>query len=86
MTPDTPSTGSGLNEIVPFSNVPTVRIYLTETRRQRFGDALVLYVEIKGEDDQYRQTSVQIIPNQVPDTQYYDIDVAGINTGRVVIT
>lgn len=86
LSPEDDSSGSGLNEIVPFIGVSTKRIYITASRRARFGDALVLYVEIKGEDGRYRKTSVEIIPDVVPDTNYYDVDLAGINEGRIIIT
>ena len=82
----TTSTGSGLNELVYFTNVSSYVVNLTATRRARFGDALVLQVEIKGEDNQYRFTTVEIKPNQITDTAYYTIDFGGLATGRITIT
>lgn len=77
---------SGLNEYVPFSNVSTLRINLTGARRTRFGDILVIQVFIIGEDGKYRLTSLETVPDQVPDTNWYDIDLGGLSSGYAVIT
>jgi hypothetical protein len=56
------------------------------TRKNRFGDAAVIYVEILGEDGKYRKTSVEIVPDSEIITTSYAIDFGGISTGRVIIT
>lgn len=82
---DTPSS-PGLNEIVYFTNVSSLVVNLTDTRRARFGDALVIQVEIKGEDNKYRVTNVEVVPNDPDNTTYYTIDFGGVSIGRLIIT
>jgi hypothetical protein len=80
------SDSSGKNEIIPFSNVSTLTIPWNATRKARFGDAGVLYVEILGEDGKYRNSGIEAVPNVVPNTASYNIDLGGLATGRVIIT
>lgn len=77
---------SGKNEVIPFSNVSTLTIPWNNTRINRFGVAGVIYVEIVGEDGKYRQTSVEIVPDNPTTTASYAIDLGGLATGRVIIT
>lgn len=87
ITPDpvNPDT-SGKNEIIAFSNVTTVTIPWNTTRKNRFGDAAVIYVEVIGDDGLYRQTSVEIVPDDPNNTTSYNIDLGGPATGRIIIT
>lgn len=77
---------SGKNEVIPFTNVSNVTLAWNNTRKLKFGDAAVIYVEILGEDGEYRQTSVEIRPNSAVNTTSYFIDLGGLSTGRIVIT
>lgn len=87
ITPDPGSNDiSGKNEIVRFENQSFLTIQWDSTRKVRFGDAGVLYVEIKGTDGKYRKVSVEIIPNDPVNTAFYSIDLGGLSTGRVIIT
>lgn len=77
---------SGKNEIIPFENVASVTVPWNNTRKARFGDAAVIYVEILGEDGKYRNTGIEAVPNVVPNTASYNIDLGGLATGRIIIT
>lgn len=77
---------SGKNEIIPFTNATLLTVQWNSTRKIRFGDAAVIYVEILGTDSKHRETSVEIVPNVVPNTTFYTIDLGGLATGRIVIT
>jgi hypothetical protein len=77
---------SGKNEIVPFSNVATITLAWNNTRKNRFGDAAVIVVEIKGDDGKYRQTSVEVVPNSALNTTSYAIDLGGLSSGRLIIS
>ena len=77
---------SGKNEIVPFTNQTIISLPWNNTRKIRFGDAAVIYVEILGTDGIYRKATVEITPNVVPNTTFYMIDLGGLATGRIVIT
>jgi hypothetical protein len=87
ITPDpvNPDT-SGKNEVIPFSNVSTFTLPWNNTRKNRFGDAAVIYVEIMGDDGIYRQASVEIVPDDPNTTTSYTIDLGGLSTGRIIIT
>jgi hypothetical protein len=87
ITPEPPNPdASGKNEVIPFSNVSTLTIPWNNTRKNRFGDAAVMYVEILGEDGKYRQSTVEIVPNNTINTTSYSFDLGGPSTGRVIIT
>jgi hypothetical protein len=77
---------SGKNELINFTNVTTLTIQWNTTRKLRFGDAGVFYVEILGTDGIYRKATVEIKPNQIPNTTFYTIDFGGLASGRVTIT
>src|SRR5688572_30243826 len=77
---------TGLNEIVPFTNVSTITLAWNATRKARFGDAAVIYVEIKGPDNKYRNTGIEAVPNDPDNTTSYAIDLGGLATGRLIIT
>lgn len=77
---------SGKNEVIPFTNVSSITLQWNNTRKLRFGDAAVIYVEILGEDGEYRKTTVEIIPNSAVDTTSYNIDMGGLCSGRIIIT
>lgn len=87
ITPD-PGSGdvSGKNEVIPFSNVSTINLSWNNTRKLRFGDAAVIYVEILGEDGKYRKTDVEVVPNNATATTSYAIDLGGLASGRIIIT
>lgn len=76
---------SGKNEVISgFSTTATIQ--WNNTRKIRFGDAGVFYVEILGTDGIYRKTSVEVRPNQVPNTTFYTADFGGLANWRIVIT
>lgn len=77
---------SGKNEVIPFSNVSSITLPWNSTRINRFGDAAVIVVEILGEDGKYRQTGVEIVPNDPNNTTSYAIDLGGLATGRLIIS
>lgn len=77
---------SGKNEIVPFNNIATMTLAWNNTRKNRFGDAAVIIVEIIGDDGKYRKTEVEIVPNAVPNTTSYAINLGGLATGRLIIS
>jgi hypothetical protein len=77
---------SGKNEVIPFSNIATFTLPWDATRINRFGDAAVIYVEILGDDGKYRQTNVEIVPDDPNNTTSYAIDLGGLSTGRIIIT
>ena len=77
---------SGKNEVIPFSNVATITLPWNNTRKNRFGDAAGIYVEIVGEDGKYRQAAVEIVPDDPNTTTSYNIDLGGLSTGRIIIT
>ena len=87
ITPD-PLAGdiSGKNEVIPFTNVSTITLAWNNTRKLKFGDAAVIYVEILGEDGKYRKTDVEIVPNNATSTTSYAIDLGGLASGRIIIT
>lgn len=83
----TPGTdGSALNEIVKLTDVDTYRLLWTDARKLAFGDSGVFQVEIKGADDIYRQDLVEIIPDDIDNTSYYDFDFGGSHDVRITIT
>lgn len=84
--PESSSDTSGKNEIVLFTNALTVTIAWNATRKARFGDAAVLYVEILGEDGKYRNTGIEAVPNNISNTTSYEIDLGGLASGRIIIT
>lgn len=86
MTSPSSSSGSGLNEIITFVNVATLTIPWNGTRKARFGNAAVFYVEILGDDGIYRPTIVEVKPDSIISTNSYSIDFGGLASGRVVIT
>lgn len=77
---------SGKNEVIPFSNVATFTLPWDNTRKNRFGDAAVIVVEIQGDDGKYRQVSVEIVPDDPLATTSYAIDLGGLSTGRLIIS
>jgi hypothetical protein len=77
---------SGKNEVIPFSNVATITLPWNNTRKNRFGDAAVIYVEIQGFDGKYRKIECEIIPDDPVTTTSYAIDLGGLSTGRLIIT
>jgi hypothetical protein len=77
---------SGKNEVIPFSNVDSITLPWNNTRKNRFGDAAVIVVEILGGDGKYRQTTVEIVPNDLNTTTSYTIDLGGLATGRLIIS
>lgn len=77
---------SGKNEVIPFSNVATLTLPWNSIRKNRFGDAAVIIVEILGEDGKYRQSNVEIVPDSVSNTTSYSIDLGGPSTGRLIIS
>jgi hypothetical protein len=77
---------SGKNEVIPFSNVATITLPWDNTRKNRFGDAAVIYVEIQGSDGKYRQINCEIIPDDPTTTTSYSIDLGGLSTGRLIIS
>lgn len=77
---------SGKNEVIPFSNVATITLPWNNTRINRFGDAAVIVVELLGDDGLYRQTNCEIVPDIVPATTSYAINLGGLSTGRLIIS
>lgn len=81
------SSGSGKNEVVPFTLVSSLVIAWNGTRISRFGDAGVFYVELLNDDGTYRRTDVEAIP--LPDisaTTSYRFNFGVAVSGRVIIT
>jgi len=77
---------SGKNEIVTFDNVALLVLAWTADRKARFGNAGAFFVEIQGPDGKYRDSKVEISPNDILDTTQYTFDFGGLATGRVTIT
>lgn len=77
---------SGLNEIIPFNDVQILIIPHTAARKARFGEALVIQVEIQGEDGQYRTQYVQMVPDDILVTTQYVGDLGQICSGRAILT
>lgn len=75
-----------INEVIPFTDEESIIVPWNTTRRARFGDAAVFMIEILGEDNVYRQTSAEIIPNDVNNTTSYTINLGGTSTGRIIIS
>lgn len=77
---------SGLNEIVPFSDIQILIIPWTAARKFRFGEAGVIQVEIQGEDGQYRIQYVQMVPDDILVTTQYTGDLGQVCSGRAILT
>lgn len=77
---------SGKNEVIDFTNETIVTIAWNSTRIARFGDAAVIYVEVKGEDNIYRHANVEIVPDDADNTTEYTINFGGVTTGRIIIS
>lgn len=86
IAPPEGGSGSGLNEIVPFTNLLTLTLAWNATRKARFGDAGVFLVEILGEDGVYRPAGVESVPNSIINTTSYAFDFGGLASGRIIIT
>jgi hypothetical protein len=78
--------GSGLNEIVTFTDQDTLTLSWNATRKARFGDAAIFRVEMVGEDGIYREVGVQAVPDSGTDTTSYEFDFGGTATGRIIIS
>lgn len=77
---------SGLNELIPFTNVITLPIVWNAARIARFGLAPVIDTYILGTDGIYRKTTVEIISDDDLNPTLFTIDPGGLATGFAVIT
>lgn len=72
-------------EIVPFTNQTQVVIAWNATRIAKFGAAGDFVVEILGDDTKYRQSQVEIVPDNITATTQYTITLGQQCSGRIVI-
>ncbi len=76
----------GPNEIIPFENVDQVLIPWNTNRKTRFGAGATFSVEI-WTGTIYQTVSVSVSPDDIDNTTYYLINLAGIvERGRVIIS
>lgn len=77
---------SPANEVIPFENVDEVLIPWNSNRKYRFGEGATFTVEIWN-GTYYQAVAVQVSPDDINNTTYYTINLAGvIERGRVIIS
>lgn len=84
-TPVNPD-ASGKNEPIPFTNVATLTLPWNNTRINRFGTHASLQVYIMGVDGKLRETTCEIVPNNLLAPTSYTIDFGGVSSGVIIIT
>jgi hypothetical protein len=81
-----PAVTYGPNETIPFENVDQVLIPWNTNRKSRFGAGASFSVEI-WTGSAYQTVSVSVSPDDIDNTTYYLINLAGIvERGRVIIS
>ena len=75
---------SAVNDPIYFNNVSSYRLYWTAELIAIYGSGGEFSVEILGDDGKYRVTDVEIMPDTLPDTTYYDFNFNILSTGRII--
>lgn len=76
----------GPNEIIPFENVDQVLIPWNANRKTRFGAGASFTVEV-WTGTNYQTVAVSVSPDDIDNTTYYLINLAGmVERGRVIIS
>jgi hypothetical protein len=76
----------GPNETIPFENVDQVLIPWNPNRKQRFGAGASFTVEV-WTGTAYQTVAVSVSPDDIVNTTYYLINLAGfVERGRVIIS
>lgn len=76
----------GPNEVIPFENVDQVLIPWNANRKSRFGAGASFTVEI-WTGTAYQTVAVSVSPDDIVNTTYYLINLAGtVERGRVIIS
>ena len=74
------------NEIIPFENVDQIIVPWNSNRKSRFGAGASFIVEI-WTGSAYQAVSVSISPDDIDNTTYYTINLAGVvERGRIIIS
>lgn len=74
------------NEVIPFENVDEILIPWNANRKAKFGAGATFVVEIWN-GSYYQAASVQVSPDDINNTTYYLINLAGVvERGRVIIS